>query len=137
MPWVVDTCVLIDVLEDDPEFGASSAGLLDRLLAEGLEISPVTYAELAPAFGGDRALQDDFLGGAGVALPAEWTWTDTLAAHSAWDRFIRLRRRDDLPRRPLADILIGAYATSRQGLVTRNPGDFTPVFPDLPLAVPG
>ena len=137
MPWVVDTCVLIDVLEDDPEFGASSAGLLERLLAEGLEISPVTYAELAPAFGGDRALQDDFLAGAGVALLAEWSWADTLAAHSAWDRFIRLRRRGAVPRRPLADILIGAYAAGRQGLVTRNPGDFTPVFLDFSLAVPG
>ena len=71
MPWVVDTCVLIDVLEDDPEFGASSAGLLDRLLAKGLEISPVTYAKLAPAFNGDRALQNDFLAGASIALPAK------------------------------------------------------------------
>ena len=71
MPWVVDTCVLIDVLKGDPEFGASSAGLLERLLAEGLEISPVTYAELAPAFGSDRALQDDFLARANVALPTE------------------------------------------------------------------
>lgn len=136
MPWVVDTCVLIDVLEDDPEFGAPSAALLDRLLAEGLEISPVTYAELAPAFGGDRSLQDEFLAGVGVALPAEWSWADTLAAYAAWDRFIRLRRRGDAPRRPLADILIGAHAAGRDGLVTRNPDDFAPVFPDLPLAVP-
>jgi predicted nucleic acid-binding protein len=137
MPWVVDTCVLVDVLEDDPDFGEASAALLDRLGGEGLEVCPVTYAELAPAFGGDRALQDEFLAGVGIVLPAEWTWADTLAAHAGWARFIELKRRGAVPRRPLADILIGAYAAGRQGLVTRNPDDFGPVFPDLPLAVPG
>lgn len=137
MAWVVDTCILIDVLEHDPAFGARSAALLNRLVAEGLEVCPVTYAELAPAFDGDRALQDEFLTGVGVVLPADWTWADTLAAHGAWARFIRLKRQGALPRRPLADILIGAHAAARQGLVTRNPGDFSPVFPDLPLAVPG
>ena len=136
MAWVVDTCVLIDVLEDDPKFGASSATLLERLLDDGLEVCPATYAELAPAFDGDRALQDEFLGGVGVSLPADWSWTDTLEAHAAWARFIRLKRRGKVPRRPLADILIGAYAADRDGLVTRNPDDFRPVFPNLSLAVP-
>jgi predicted nucleic acid-binding protein len=136
MSWVVDTCVLIDVLEDDPQFGAASATLLDRLFDEGLEVCPVTYAELATAFDGDRALQDEFLAGVGIPLPADWSWTDTLEAHSAWARFIRLKRGGKVPRRPLADILIGAYAADRDGLVTRNPDDFRTVFPDLSLAVP-
>lgn len=137
MGWVVDTCVLIDVLEDDPRFGTASAALLDRLASEGLEVCPVTYAELAPAFDGDRALQDEFLAGVGVSLPADWTWADTLAAHRAWARFIRLKRRGTVARRPIADILIGAHAARRQGLVTRNPEDFSPVFSDLAIAVPG
>jgi hypothetical protein len=29
MAWVVDTCVLLDVLEDDPSFGRASASTLD------------------------------------------------------------------------------------------------------------
>lgn len=136
MPWVVDTCVLIDVLENDPAFGALSAALLDDLAPAGLEISPVTYAELVPAFDGDRALQDEFLRGVGVALPAEQSWADTLAAHAGWARFTRLKRQGSLPRRPIADILIGAYAAGRDGLVTRNAEDFAPIFPDLRLAVP-
>ena len=53
MTWVVDTCVVLDVLEDDPQFGRASARLLERLLREGLAISPVTMVELAAAFGGD------------------------------------------------------------------------------------
>ncbi|MGH9381922.1 MAG: type II toxin-antitoxin system VapC family toxin [Thermoanaerobaculia bacterium] len=136
MAWVVDTCVLLDVLEDDPDFGASSAAALEARMAEGLHVSPVTYAEMAPAFGGDRRLQDEFLAGVGIELPTHWEWPDTLAAHAAWDRFIQLKRRGIIPRRPLADILIGAYAVRRTGLITRNPADFEPVFPDLTLAVP-
>ena len=40
--WVVDTCVVLDVFEDDPEFGRDSAGLLEKLLPDGLAVSPVT-----------------------------------------------------------------------------------------------
>lgn len=136
MSWVVDTCVLIDVLEDDPEFGAASADLLDRLLPQGLVVCPVTYVELAPAFDGDRVLEEEFLAGVGIALPAAWTWPDTQAAHSAWQRYVELKRRGAAPRRPLADVLIGGHAANRDGLVTRNPDDFAAVFPDLRLAIP-
>ena len=35
--WVVDTCVLVDVLEDDPSFGRRSAlALRDRLVCPAL-----------------------------------------------------------------------------------------------------
>lgn len=136
MAWVVDTCVLLDVLEDDPAFGAASAELLERLLADGLEVCPVTFAELAPAFAGDRGLQEEFLAGVGVSLPPAWREDDTLAAHQGWARHVRRKRRGGHPRRPLADVLIGAHATRRSGLVTRNPGDFRPIFPDLRVMVP-
>lgn len=136
MTWVVDTCVLIDVLEDDPTFGRLSASTLDSCLEEGLVICPMTYAELSPAFLGDRALQDEFLSEVGVGFRQEWTWTDTLRAHQAWNEFIQRKRAGNLPKRPLADILIGSFATRFQGLITRNPGDFAPLFPSLELRVP-
>lgn len=50
MTWVVDTCVVLDVLEDDPQFGRASAKLLENLLRDGLAVSPVTMVELAAAF---------------------------------------------------------------------------------------
>ena len=50
MTWVVDTCVVLDVLEGDPEFGLASARLIDKLAGEGLSLCPVSYIELAPAF---------------------------------------------------------------------------------------
>lgn len=136
MAWVVDTCVLLDVLEDDPEFGRSSAFTLDALVEEGLVVCPVTYAELAPAFQGDRSLQDEFLGGIGLDYRQDWLWEDTLRAHEAWSTFIQRKRSGLLPKRPLADILIGAFAVRHQGLITRNPDDFQTVFPGLVLRSP-
>ena len=136
MAWVVDTCLVIDVLDDDPEFGESSAALLDRIGAEGLVLCPVTYVELAPAFLGDGTRQREFLDAVGIDYSAEWNWGDTQAAHKAWALHVRHRRAGQAPRRPVADILIGAFASRRRGLLTRNPGDFTPVFPALKILLP-
>jgi predicted nucleic acid-binding protein len=132
MAWVVDTCMLIDVLEDDPRHGRASALSLDAHAREGLVVCPLSYTELAPAFQGDAALQEEFLHGVGVDFRQDWTWADTVCAHQAWHRFIDRRRRvHSVPRRPLADILIGAFASRYQGLLTRNAEDFASIFPDL------
>lgn len=133
MAWVVDTCLLIDVLEDDPQFGASSAALLDAHRSEGLALCPMSYTELSPAFEGSRAFEEEFLEGVGVAYRDPWDWEDTLAAHAAWSVYVTKKRAGLAQKRPLADILIGAYATRRQGLLTRNAADFVPYFPDLVL----
>lgn len=136
MAWVVDTCVLLDVLMEDPTFGRPSAQVLEACLEEGLVICPMTYVELSPALQGDRALQNEFLAGVGVSFRQDWTWADTVQAHQIWNEFVRRKRSGQLPRRPLADVLIGAFASRFQGLITRNPEDFTKLFPSLPLRVP-
>lgn len=136
MAWVVDTCMLIDVLEDDPDFGLVSAETLDAHSEDGLVVCPISYAELAPAFLGDRALQDEFLAGVGVDYRQEWGWDDTVRAHAGWHGFIQRKRAGKAPKRPLADILIGAFASRFQGLLTRNPADFETIFPDLTLRSP-
>jgi hypothetical protein len=137
MAWAVDTCVLIDVLEADPDHGRRSAALLSRKLREGLVICPVTYVELAPAFNGSSALEEEFLAGVGVDWRQPWTWQDTIAAHRAWEAHVAGRRARSAPRRPIADVLIGAFAGRFDGLVTRNAKDFRRVFPSLPIAEPG
>ena len=98
-------------------------------------ICPITYAELAPAFGGDLELQDEFLNGVGVLFREDWTFADTRAAHAAWDRHIRRKRKKQAAKRPLADILIGAFAERFSGLLTRNPDDFGGSFPTLRIRV--
>ena len=78
--WVVDTCVIIDVLSGDNAFSMKSADAIDAKRAEGLVVAPITYVELAPSFLGDVAKQDmvlsdlgielDFAGSRGAVLPA-------------------------------------------------------------------
>ena len=136
MTWVVDTAVLIDVLEDDPRFGEVSSQLLEELLPQGLSICPVTYAELAPAFEGSRTLLEDFLTGVGVDFKEDWRREDTHAAFVAWNAHVQRRRSGEGPRRPIADIMIGAFAQRFQGIVTRNGDHFRPAFPELEIRDP-
>ena len=134
--WVVDTCVVLDVFEHDPRFGRPSAELLQRLLRDGLVISPVTMIELAAAFDGNLAAQKDFLNQAAIGYSEPWSVKDTEASHEAWNSYVAARRKHKVARRPVADLLIGGFAANRRGLVTRNAGDFRRWFPDLEIREP-
>jgi hypothetical protein len=136
-PWVVDTCLLIDVLDDDPEFGRASARLLDDRRGDGLAVCPLTYVELAPAFEGSRELEDEFLAAVGVDFATDWRHADTLTAHAGWARHVRRRRAGEGAKRPIADVLIGAFALRFRGLLTRDPAGFRATYPELELVEPG
>jgi hypothetical protein len=137
MPWVVDTCIIIDVLDDDPDFGLASAEFLDRHAGDGLVICPVSYVELAPAFEGDFQRQDYFLRQVGIDCLEGWTLLDTRNAFQAWHRYVTARRSGRLSiRRPIADLQIGAFAERFRGLITRNRDYFASVFPDMAILVP-
>ena len=134
--FVVDTCILIDIADDDPEFGAASAACLAERLDRGLTLSPVSYVELAPVFDGSRRLLDEFLAGAGVVAGNGFEPPDRDAAFSAWSRHIRERRAGRVSRRPVADVFIGALALRHDGLITRNGPDFSPLFPKISIIDP-
>jgi len=133
MAWVVDTCLLLDVLDDDPSFGERSARLIDRHHPDGLIICPVTMIEMAPAFLGDWRRAAEFVKQVGIDLREGWTPDDTRAAFSAWHRHVEQKRLGKSARRPVADIQIGAFALRHQGLLTRNVRDFARWFPTLKL----
>lgn len=136
MSWVVDTCVLLDIFEGDPEFAESSADALDAHASEGLAIAPVSYVELAPAFHGNRAAQDEFLAALGVATDFDGGRESVLAAYKAWNDHVAQKRAGIVRRRPIADVLIGAFALTKGGLITRNAPDFRPLFPSLRIVDP-
>ena len=136
MPWVVDTCLLIDIADADPQFASGSAALLSARRNDGLHVSPVTYAELAPVFDGDAARQNLFLYHLQVSWSQAWTRAETLAAHAGWHRYVRARKLHRIAKRPMADILIGAFAERFDGLLTRNGADYRNVFPNLPIVAP-
>lgn len=134
--WVVDTCVVLDVFEHDPQFGKASAKLLQRLLADGLVVSPVTMIELGAAFEGNCIEQKRFLNLAGIDCIEPWTVADSEISQQAWHRYVKARRADRIPKRPVVDLMIGGFAANRQGLVTRNPSDFRRWFPKLVIKEP-
>jgi predicted nucleic acid-binding protein len=127
MAWVVDTSVLLDIHLGDPTFGDRSGQCLMRYLLDGLVICPVSYIELAPAFGGDSSLQQAFLQEAGVDWLQPWTFLDTVASYQLWANHIAKKRAGRGPKRPVADILIEGFTQRFRGIITRNPKHFSTV----------
>lgn len=121
---------------NDPVHGIKSAQCLQSRVKDGLTICSVTFVELAPAFGGKLDQLKCFLTGARIGWEEPWTLADTEAAHDGWWRYVSLKRQGDVPRRPVADLLIGGFACRARGLVTRNPGDFSRFYPNLNLLAP-
>lgn len=136
MAWVVDSCVLLDVARKDPRFGYGSAILLDQKRSDGLVACPVSVIEITPEFGGTVAETKRFLYLAGIVSTATWTDTDTDTAALTWSEYVQRKRAGATDRRPVADILIGAFCCRFQGLITRNPAHFRPHFPDLVILEP-
>ena len=138
MAWVVDTNLVIDVAVNDPAFGSRSSTCLQTHRPDGLVIAPITYAELAPVFAGTRSAQEAFLASLSIAWQSVLTWNDVQEAWAACHRCVAAKRsgRGRMPPRRVADMFVGAFALRQQGLLTRNPGDFLPHFPRLPIHVP-
>ena len=136
MSMVVDTCVILDVLERDPVFGMASAEAIDHHADDGLIISPMTYVELSPAFLGDEARERNFLFEIGIDLPPGVSDEDLSIAAATWNRHIQRKRSGKAARRPVADVMIGALAQANDGLITRNADDFRALFPSLNIVTP-
>lgn len=138
MAWVVDTCLLLDIGLDDPSFGRKSEQLLLQRSGDGLTICAVTFVELAPAFGGELGALRAFLNGLEVDFDESWEENDTEEAARAWARHVLGRRSatSPIPKRPVADVLIGAFASRFEGLLTRNGSDFKRLYPRLRIIGP-
>ena len=136
MAWVVDTCLLLDVALDDPKFFSAAARLLDEKQTDGLVVCPVTVVEISPVFAGQMAAVTEFLGRLNIPWPEPWAHPDTQAAFTAWNNYVAAKRQGQIAKRPIADVLIGAFARRFQGLLTRNLSFFRQLVPVLPIIEP-
>ena len=130
---LVDTCVLIDVLTDNPTWADWSAtALADARDSGELAINPIVYAEVSAAFDTIEALND--------ALPARDFVRHPLpyeAGFLASRAFVTYRRRGGARRSPLPDFYIGAHAAvSRFRLLTRDASRYRGYFPTVELLTP-
>jgi predicted nucleic acid-binding protein len=136
MAWVVDSDVLLDIALNDAVFGLASAALLETLRSEDLLVCPISIVELAPQFGEQPSNVRKFLSLAAIQSHVAWTEADTDTAAAGWIRYVSLKRCGQSQKRPIADILIGGFASRFTGLVTRNPTHFRPYYPKLTLRTP-
>ena len=135
--FVVDTCVLIDIAIYDKKFGERSAACLNKLSSKGLLVCPVTQVELAPVFDGNSTELLEFFNVSSIDFTQEFSAKIWARAAQAWAEYVSKRRHSpSLSKRPVADILIGAFASHYGALVTRNPKDFRVYFPELELIEP-
>lgn len=137
MAWVVDTSVLLDIRIGNPrDLAERSADALQANSTLGLVVCPVTFIELAPAFGGHLAMERLWLTNLRISCSEPWLDADTDRAHALWHLFVERKRQNLVSKRPIADVLIAAFALRFNGLITRNPSDFRSIAPNLPLLTP-
>ena len=130
---LVDTNVLIDLLQDDPRWGAwSEQQLFEAHRAGPLSINPIGYAELAPAHDSRDALES-FLLKAKIAVQPISRET----AYVAGQAFLQYRRRRGSKSGVLADFFMGAQAqTEGWALLTRDAARYKTYFPTVRLICP-
>ena len=113
MTWVVDTCVLLDLACNDKSFAGCAAEAIQSKMDDVLTIAPLTYVELALQFLGNAAQQDEFLRSLWIECDFDGSRDAVLAAHKAWYAHISRKRAGQVAKRPIADIMIGAYAMQK------------------------
>ncbi|MFN0120323.1 MAG: type II toxin-antitoxin system VapC family toxin [Blastocatellia bacterium] len=128
-----DTNVLLDIATADPAWSGWPESQFRAYAAQGpVLINPIIYAELAPAFASQAAL-DKWLD------PAIFTWLPLpyAAGWVAAQAFLRYRKAGGIKSTPLPDFYIGAHAeTDQLCLVTRDVARYRTYFPKISLITP-
>ena len=130
---LVDSNVLLDLLEEDPSWYEWSARNL-QLAADrsALIINPVIYAEISIGFQRIEELEAAVRPDVFERRPLPWE-----AAFLAGKCFLRYRRQGGTRRSPLPDFFIGAHAAVEGlTLLTRDATRYRTYFPSLSLLAP-
>lgn len=134
MATLVDSNVLIDVLDGDPLWSGRSGAALEAVGAAGpVVINQVIYAEVSVRYEDTDELDRD--------LPLQDFLREQLPWHAAFlagKAFAEYRRRGGRRRSPLPDFFIGAHAAvGGLRLLTRDASRYRTYFPTVDLIVPG
>lgn len=130
---IVDTNVLIDVLEDDPAWADWSIHeLRAQAQVHELWINPVIYAELSLLFDSVKAM-DAAIAGMGLIV-AELPRPALFLAGRA---HVKYRQGGGTRNNVLADFFIGAHAAvTGCGILTRDDRRYRNYFPTVALITP-
>ena len=130
---LVDTNVLVDVLQDDPQWADWSIGQLRaQSKVHELAINPIIYAEMSLSFSTLESL-DDVVDSLGLSMRDMPRPALFLAAKA----FAQYRRRGGSKNQVLPDFFIGAHAAVEGWqLLTRDASRFRTYFPRLQVISP-
>jgi predicted nucleic acid-binding protein len=130
---LVDTNILVDVLQEDVRWGKWSIGQLRaQVQVHELMINPVIYAEMSIYFLSPTAL-DETVADMGLQLEE----IPKSALFLAGKAFVQYRQRGGTKTQVLPDFFIGAHAAVQgMGLLTRDAGRFKTYFPSLQVISP-
>jgi predicted nucleic acid-binding protein len=130
---LVDTNVLVDVLERDPQWWKWSLGQLQTLsVTQQLAINAVIYAELAATHTSAAVLDRKI-----ATMNLSFENIPRAAAFLAGKAFVLYRRRAGQKTGVLPDFLIGAHAEVLGcPLLTRDIRKYSTYFPTVPLITP-
>jgi len=130
---LVDTNVLVDVVQNDPEWADwSIAQMRAQSSLHALVINPIIYAEISLSFTTLEAL-DDVVG----TLALELREIPRPALFLAAKAYAQYRRRGGSKLQVLPDFFIGAHAAVEGWpLLTRDASRFRTYFPTLEVLSP-
>ena len=129
----IDSCILLDLFTDDPNWGSWSENILDQYSQTNtLYINSIVYTEVSIGFNKIEELEKaiEVLGIKVLEIPRE-------ALFLTGKAFLKYRKNKGTKNSPLPDFFIGAHATvSSFDLITRDIRKFRTYFPQVKLIHP-
>ncbi len=130
---LVDSCVLLDMVLEDPTWMAWSMNALAAAADQGpLAINPIIYAEVSVGY---AAVED-----VDAFLPSEDYAREPLpyrAGYLAGKAYLRYRQAGGTKRSPLPDFYIGAHAAvAGYRVLTRDKARYASYFPTVTVIAP-
>ncbi len=130
---LVDTNVLVDVLQDDPQWASwSQAQMRSQARVHPLVINPVIYAEVSLSFSTLEAWDAVI-----ATLELQYQEIPRPALFLAAKAYSQYRQRGGTKSQVLPDYFIGAHAAVQGwSLLTRDASRFRSYFPSLRVLTP-
>ncbi len=129
----VDSCVLLDLFTDDPNWGEWSENILDLYSQTNtLYINSIVYTEVSIGFNTIEEVENAIseLGIKVLEIPRE-------ALFLAGKVFLKYRKNQGTKTSPLPDFLIGAHVSvSNFDLITKDTKKYKTYFPQVKLILP-
>lgn len=130
---LIDSCVILDVITEDPDWFDWSSNKLEEYADEyPLFINPIIYSEVSIGFNTIEELEQIIP--ASIFKRASIPWE---AAYLAGKMFLKYRKSGGQRSLPLPDFFIGAHAVIENfTLLTRDTKRFKNYYPKLKIISP-